>query len=1001
MEILSSFTKLSRTTKAAVIAATLILLYAMLGFLAAPPILKSILISNITEQVGRNASVNKIKVNPFELSVALQGFEMSEPDGGRFVAFDELYVNFQLSSIYRRAFTFAEVRLTGPDGHVKVLPDGSLNFSDILASVNPPGPAPDQGKQSTELPPVYISMLQIDKGRLAFSDLSKPTPFETTISPIQLTLNNFITLKDRESPYALTATLGEGAILRWEGNVSVNPLSSQGRFELSGIKLRTFYQYVQDLVKFEVNGGSIDLAGQYKADLRGEIIQAELIDAEVEFAGFKLSEKGSDVELISVPSFIVKGVNVDLHEKKAVVGSVHSGDGWFALWRTRDGEINYQKLIPAELLADKPTETDEQPGDEAQTWDIRVNEVGFENYGARLENRAFVKPMVVTLDAINAKLKNLSNQKDSEAEFKLALSIDKKGTVEIEGIASADPVSADLKFRVSNTPMRALQTYLDTLTQVQLASAQVNWNVRLQYNRFGKDGPLLRLEGDTSIDDIQLVERSSGEDLARCESLAASGLAFEVEPSKLSVSDIVIKKPYAKVIVFPDATVNLANVFATKGTEESKESLLIFEKVVRAFELQLQQDMPINIDSVRVESGAADFADLAIKPNFAADIRDLNGTVKGLSSKPQTRAEVLLEGKANRHAPVIITGQMNPLSPDVYIDLALSFKNMELTRLSPYSGRFAGYLIEKGKMSVDLKYEVSGNTLNGENEIVLNQLTLGERVDSPDATSLPVGLAIALLKDRNGNIELDVPVSGDLKDPQFNIGGVVAKAVGQVITKIVTSPFALLGSLVGGGSSDELDSIDFEFGSATLGATQIEKLDTLSKALNERPALRLEVEGAADRQSDGVALAEAELLNQLKLARVEELQKAGKTVPASVDDLTLSYDDYARLITQRYIDKFGKDPKTIFLGESESTAEKRQAIDQEIIISTAKQKLVETSAVDESRLKGLAQERAMQIKDHLVLNGKIPDDRLYLRGVEIIDATDGKTVRTHLTLSGT
>jgi outer membrane protein OmpA-like peptidoglycan-associated protein len=744
----------------------------------------------------------------------------------------------------------------------------------------------------------------------------------------------------------------------------------------------------------------MDLAGQYKADLRGESVQAELIDAEVEFAGFKLNEKGSDVELISVPSFIVKGVNADLNEKEAVVASVHSSDGWFLVVRTRDGKINYEKLIQAELLADKPTETDEPPADEAQTWQIRVNEMVFENYGARLESYALAKPVVVTLDSINANLKNLSNQKNSEAEFKLALSIEKKGKVEIEGIASADPVSADLNLRVSNTPMLALQAYLDTLTQVQLASAQVNWDFRLQYNRFGKDGPLLRLEGDTSIDDIQLVERSSGEDLAKCESLAASGLSFDVDPGNLSVSDIVIKKPYAKVIVFPDATVNLANAFATKETEASEESLLIFEKVVRAFELQLQQDMPINIDSVRIETGTADFADLSIKPNFAADIRDLNGTVKGLSSKPQTRADVLLEGKANRHAPVKITGQLNPLSPDVYIDLALSFKNMELTRLSPYSGRFAGYLIEKGKMSVDLKYEVSGNTLVGENEIVLNQLTLGERVDSPDATSLPVGLAIALLKDRNGNIELDVPVSGDLKDPQFNIGGVVAKAVGQVITKIVTSPFALLGSLVGGGSREELDFIDFEFGSAALSATQIEKLDTLSKALNERPALRLEIQGAADKQSDGVALAEAELLNQLKLARVEELQEAGKTVPARVDDLTLSYEDYARLITQRYIDKFGKDPKTIFLGESESAAEKRQAIDQEVIISTAKQKLVETTPVDESRLKGLAQERAMQIKDHLVEKGKISNDRLYLREAEIIDTTDGESIRAHLTLSG-
>ena len=1004
MGVLSSFKKLSRAKKAALVTAILVVVYAILGFLIAPPILKSVLISNISEQIGRNASVKKVRVNPFALSIALRDFELSELDGSQFVAFDELYVNFQLSSMFRQAFTFAEIRLIGPAGQVKVLADGKLNFSDILASLAAPEPAPDQGSQGTGLSPIHIYKFEIAQGRLAFSDLSRPTPFETSLFPLQLTLDNFSTLKDKESPYGFTATLGKGTMLRWDGKLSVNPLSSQGSFEVTGIELRTLWEYVQDLVKLEVNGGSMDLAGQYKADLSGESIQVELMDAEVELAGFKLSEKGSDVELISVPSFFIKGVNVDLNEKRAVVASIHSSDGWFALWRTEDGEINYQELIPAQLSVAKDensTEMLEQTGNEERAWSVRVNEVILENYGARVENRMFEKPMMATLDSIKANLKNLSNEKESEAEFNLALSIDKKGRVEVEGVASINPVSADLHLRASKIPMRALQAYLETLTQVQLASAAANWDAQLKYNRLGSNGPLIRLTGNFRIDDIKLVERSSSEDLANCESLVANGLAFDVNPSNLSVSEIVLKQPYAKVIIFPDATVNLANAFSVKESETGKEELLLFEKIVRGFELQLEKQMPIKMEKVRIENGAADFSDLLIKPNFVVDIRGLNGTINGLSSEPNKQADVLLEGKVDKQAPVKITGQMNPLSQDVYVDLALSFKNMNLTRLSPYSGRFAGHLIEKGKMSVDLKYKVSGNTLVGKNEIFLNQLTLGERVESPDATSLPLGLAIALLKDRDGNIELDVPVSGNLKDPEFNIGGVVAKAVGQVITKIITSPFALLASLVGGGGGEELDSVEFEFGNATLGVTQAEKLDKLAKALQERPALTLEIEGAADKQSDGVSLAEAELLNQLKRAKHEELKKSGKTVPSTAEEMTLSYDDFARLITQQYIDKFGKDPRTIFLGELESTAEKKQAIDQEIIISAAKQKLVESMPVDEARLRRLAQERATQIRDHLTQQGEIPADRLFLRGVEIIDAAEGETVRTHLTLSGT
>jgi hypothetical protein len=1000
MGTFTSFRKLSRIKKAAITAAVLILLYAINGFFVLPPILKPLLISNIAEQLGREAAVKKIKVNPFAFSVTVQDFGLSEPDGERFVAFEELYVNFELSSIFRRAFTFAKIRLLAPDGRVKVLSDGTLNFSDILARLNPPDSETDPSSQGLELPKLFIHNLKVEQGRLALSDLSHPTPFETTIFPIHFTLNNLSTLKDKESPYAFTANLSKGGVVEWQGNFSVNPLRSQGRFEITGIKLRLLWEYIQDLVKFEIRDGAVDLAGQYNVQIYGDTIRAELKDGGVQLAAFKLTEKGSDEELVLVPSLSIQGVDFDLNEKRAVVASVHSSNAWLAAWRTRGGEINYQELIPAELPDAKSKETDEPTDGEQQAWEIRINEVVLENYGARLENRAFEKPMVVTLDSINLTLKNVSNQKKSDAEINLALLLDKKGRVKIQGVASMDPVSADLNVGISKAPLRMAQAFLEGLTQVELASGTQNLDAQLQYNRFGDDGPLFRLEGDISFDDIKVVERSSSEDLLKCASLAVNGLVFDSNPNKLSISEIVVKQPYAKVIIFPDATVNVVNAIATKDDETSKEILRIFEKLLSFLELQLEQQMPIAIDKARIEDGAADFADLFVKPNFAADIRELNGTIKGLSSKPKTRAHVSVEGKVDNQAPVKITGRVNPLTPEIYANLALSFKRMNLTRVSPYSGKFAGYLIDKGRMSVDLKYEVSEDKLVGENEIFINQLTLGERVDSPDATSLPVSLAVALLKDRNGNIELDVPVRGDPKDPEFNIGSVLGKAFGNVITKIVTSPFAAIAGLVGGGDGEDLSFVEFEFGSTTLGSKQIDKLEKLAEALQERPELKLEIEGVADKENDRTALTDAELLRQLKLAKIKELRNARKAVPARVEDVRLSYDDYARLITEKYVDRFGKDPKTIFLGESKSAAEKQQAIDQEVIIAAARQALLETMAVDNSQLLRLAQERAMNIRQHLTQQGRIQEDRLYMRGVEIIEGTAGDDIRTNLTLSG-
>ena len=423
MGILSSYASLSRTKKGVVIAAIFVVLYAIFGFLIAPSILKSNLISGIAEQLNRKATVGQIRVNPFALSVTLKGFQLNEPDDERFFGFEELYVNFQLSSIFRRAYTFDEIRLIAPDGRIKVLPDGSLNFSDLLTSSEATEPTPDE---SNELPPVVIFRVQIEQGRLAFSDLSRPTPFETELSPIGLTLNNFSTRKDSESPYAFTATTGAGEVLSWEGDFSVNPLHSQGRFALIGIKARTLWKYFQDQVRFEVHSGSINLAARYHVDASGKTFELKLIDGGLKLNEFTLAEKGINKTLISVPLFSVSGADIDLRNKRAVFASVSSSGAGVEGWLAPDGTLTYHTLLAIDGLEDKAEEssgTPDQSGAESQAWQITVNELTLEDYGVTLEDRTLAKPVRVSLEHVNLNLKNVSNQKDSQAEVILALTV--------------------------------------------------------------------------------------------------------------------------------------------------------------------------------------------------------------------------------------------------------------------------------------------------------------------------------------------------------------------------------------------------------------------------------------------------------------------------------------------------------------------------------------------------------------------------------------------------
>jgi len=854
------YTKLTRAKKPAIIAAILVFLYAIAGFLVAPAIIKSKAPAIIAEQLGRKATVDQVRLNPFVLSLTVRGFELEEPNGEPFAGFEELYVNFQLSTLFRLALTFADVSLIEPHGHVKVLADGKLNFSDLLAKM-----AQEESPQdpSGELLPVIIQRLHIDRGRFVFSDLSLPTPYEETLFPIQLTLNNFSTRKNIGSPYSFTASIGESAVISWEGDVSVNPLRSQGRLAITKVDTVGLWKYIQDYVNFKVNSGKVDFFANYMFALSGTAPNIELTEGEFELSEFVLVTKENETTILSIPSLSMRGAQVGLANKQVVVAAVTSKGAMVNAWLAPDGKFVHETVFNLDGLVEKFGKlraSEDEPKADTQPWTINIDKVNLENYAVYFEDRTLKKPKQINLDSIKIDLKNLSNKKDSQAEVKVALKLNQTGIVQVNGLATINPLSADLTLKVAQNPVKPMQPYVDAVAPVELASGTASLEGRVWYQSLGGDGPKIRFEGQAGIENLRTVDRSKSEDLYSLKTLAIKGLAFDLDPNKLRVSEVFLSQPDFKVAIWPDGKINVVTILSmkddsTKEAETGKKVETLLDKLVKYITLQIEGPMPITVDTIRVEKGAADFSDLFIKPNFAADVRNLRGRVKGLSSKPGTRADVLLEGEVNKYSPVKISGQINPLTKDKYAILSMSFKNFDLSSTSPYSGKFAGYNIEKGKLSLDLKYQVSDNVFTGENRITVEQLTLGERVESPNATKLPVSLGVALLKDANGNIELDVPVQGDINDPHFDFGKVIASTLSNTITKVVSSPFAALGSLVGG-NGEELSQIEYEFGSATLRPEQIEKLDKLAKALQERPGLRLEITGRADKENDLSVLTE-------------------------------------------------------------------------------------------------------------------------------------------------
>jgi Domain of Unknown Function (DUF748) len=399
--------------------------------------------------------------------------------------------------------------------------------------------------------------------------------------------------------------------------------------------------------------------------------------------------------------------------------------------------------------------------------------------------------------------------------------------------------------------------------------------------------------------------------------------------------------------------------------------------------------VPMSIKKIALEASEADFSDLSVQPNFSAGIQKLHGTILGLSSKRNARAKIDLHGQVDPYAPVAITGDVNVLGP-LYTDLTMSFHNIELSTFNPYSGKFAGYNIAKGKLTTDLHYKVDGRKLDAQHHIVVDQLEFGDKTESKQAVSLPIKLAVSLLKNRDGVIELDIPVNGSLDDPQFKLGPIIWKVFVNILEKAVTAPFALLGSLFGGGP--DLQFIDFEPGTADLDANATAKAQTIVKALNERPQLKIDVPLAVVESIDRPSLLEAQFKAQIHDAQTALAAKK-KSVSASVAFEQLDPATRLDVLTQLYQKDFGSEPKypdtvTSIKAKPDLMAGKIDFLSGEL------HSHVTVSPTD---LTNLGQQRAQNLQQLLLKDSQIDPERVFLVANDKAKA-EGDKVRLELSL---
>lgn len=1001
-----AFWKRSRWIVAAPLAVLLLIgLYAALGFWVLPRYARGKAVDYVAQELHKDLSLGEVRFNPFAFRLDVHDLAIRDRggDGKPLLALKRLHADLQASSLWRGGYVFRQVLLDQPYARTLIRADGSLNLAELL---------PASKQQQTPSPQLQIADFRVVAGRVDFADHSRRLKPEKVLAPISFTLRDFRT-SAQSGGFRLVAASQQGERFDWSGGLQLSPLASDGEFHIAGLRARSVYEFLSDVLPMELSAGSFDLGGRYSfaAAAQGGT-QLDLTLGEARATGLALRAQGVGEDWVRLPKLALENTRLSLAKRSLQIDAARVEGLKADIRRERDGSFNLARLFApgAPAAAPTPSAASATPAPPTATtaadsvsWQFELRRLALEHGEVAFEDRGTQPAAKFRLAPLGLDVGDISLDTSRALPIGLQATLNGKAPLRLQGNVMPDTVAADLQIELGQLPLHELMPYLPQFPALQLKSGDVEAKGRLVLRPDDAPGPSLSFDGDGSVSDFDLSERAGSRDFLSWHRLDAQGVAYTQAPDALSIRQVRVRRPEARVIVAEDQTLNLVTMFSTPTPSQAADSgneavAAPGPAAAPATDAASPPAMPLKLGRLQLEDGVMGFADYSIDPNFAARIEALGGSITGLSTATDSVADIDLKGHIlNQYSPVTISGGTRPFAYDQHTDVRMSFSNIDLPIFNPYSGRFAGYAIAKGKLSTDLHYRIEDRRLQAEHHLVLDQLEWGPATDSQDKVSLPVRLATSLLKDRHGVIDLKLPVNGTLDDPRFRVGPVVWQIVRNLLTKAVTAPFSFLGSLFKG--AEEAQFVDFAAGSSGLSEASRTQLATLAKGLAERPALRLDIPAGTLAGLDPDALAAQRLLQALAGLSKED------QAPASLE--ALPPEQQVELLTRLYRKEFGARPELPDTAEGAASGEQAPAEE-----ASRKEKRAQREQADAAwlrtallgryqppaaELEALGRARANAIQDALLAGGELEPTRVFVSAGKAPVAHEG-AVRLELGL---
>lgn len=952
----------------------------------------------LAEHYALQLTLGEIDVGLRNPSLTLGATALLDAKQQPIIRFEQLFITPNLQASWQqKGVVLSAVTLTNPVVQLQRLTDKKgevrLNLTDALATLLAPAPSPEP---ETASPPllVDIASLNVTDGHVRYQDQRKESepgwlPL-LNLEKVTLKLDNLRTEANHPTAYQLSAAINGKSSLAAHGKLDVMSGMGQGKASLKQVDLKPFAPLWAPYLKLDLAKGHANAEVEYQLKEGKQGVLWQLSKGKLTLDNWQLKKHKGD-EFARFGQLALSELAVDGQKQSLQISKVTLQQPLLKATLNPQQELDLADLLieqaPAKPVKEANTANEvannAAPKSAQQTktagngkkhapdkpWQWQIKQILIDRGDLTLTESSSGKPQAHQLSGLKLALGPLGSKGEQPSKLTLATQFNQSSPLAFDGQLTLSPFTISGDINQQGLPLTLAQPYLADLVRIKVQNGLLSSKTRLDLATTAQgDLSKLTLQGGLDINGLKVVDRADNQRLLEFNTLALTGLTYDGISQQMRIKDIALNKPFARIEINEDGTTNLQQLLLPQPAATNSTHATAGSKA---------PDFRFTIDQLRTEQGNLRFADRSLSQDFVADIASLGGQSRHISNIPGQRSDLAFNGKVDRYAPVTIRGGTNLLVANPILDIAVAFHNLELTTFTPYSGTYAGYAIDKGQLSMKLHYKLEGNRLEGDNDITIKKLQLGEKIKSDQAKDLPLGLAIALLSDANGVIQMNLKVKGDLDQPDFSIGNIFWDVLGNTLSKAITSPFSLLASLADG--TEDLDELPFLPGDPDLTPTQQEKLVKLAQALKDRPKLSMNIRGKVNFNE------ERPILQRQKLERV--LAK----LTGNQADLDLLEQDPAlqEALARAYEERFGEDLED--LADRLHLDEESAALRAQAVILLRDQQLITAKS-----LRNLAMRRAQNTKEFLVDSQGIAPERLFVLDSQVKE--EDKEAKVILTL---